>query len=253
MLMAAAIVNGLTPALLALKQAGLEYLLFDETQAQAIRNGARETARQTALPDARPRVAQTSPAAQTTRDSRVAEALPALRRTQNPDRDTGEIPLPAAWRELLAKTPVAPVVWTYWELGLDLCGTPAPKRRDLLQTLLQGLAYPVGTHSFWPAALPAQDEKGEQSLEASASFFWEGVKRLQGRVVLIMGEQALRALALPGRMPAMRPLQQYRHQGRLLIALHSPDILIQEPHRLEALLEFLRRTLAPFATPALSA
>jgi len=233
MLMAAAAVNGLcAPTLLALKQAGLEYLLVDEARAQAIRNDVREAARQTVLPDERPR---------------VAEAPPVARRTQSPPRNIQEISWPAVWRDRLAKTRAAPVVWTYWELGLDLCGTPDPKRRELFQELLRDLAHPTGTHSFWPPALPGQDGKEEHTLEANAPVFWEGVKLLRGRAVMIMGEQVLRALALPDRMLATRPFQQLRHQGRLLIVLPPPDLLIQEARRMQTLREFLRQALAPFA------
>jgi hypothetical protein len=233
MLMAAALVNGFrTPTLLALKQAGLEYLLFDEAQAQAIRRGVQGTARVPALPDVRPRAAQNPPTE---------------RATPSPAPPVRETSWPEDWRERLKKTRAAPVVWTYWELGLDLCGAPDPKRRELLQELLRDLAHPPGTHSFWPPALPAQDGNGERALEANAPVFWEGVKLLRSRAVMIMGEQTLRALALPERMLAMRPFQQARYQGRLLIVLPSPGALIQGARRMQALREFLRQALAPFA------
>jgi hypothetical protein len=107
------------------------------------------------------------------------------------------------------------------------------------------LAHPPGTHSFWPLALPGRG--GDEELEANVPIFWEGVRLLHSRAVMIMGSQALRALDLPERMLALRPFQQVRHQGRLLIVLHSPDVLIQETRRLQALREFLRQALAPFA------
>jgi hypothetical protein len=184
------------------------------------------------VPDARPRAAQ---------------ALPAARTTPAPVRDTQEIIWPAAWRERLKKTRFAPVIWTYWELGLDLCGTPDPQRRELLQELLRDLAHPSGTHSFWPPALPAQDGSGEHELEANAPVFWEGVRLLRSRAVMIMGTQALRVLALPDRMLALHPFQPIRYQGRLLILLPSPDELIHEARRMQTLREFLRQALAPFA------
>jgi hypothetical protein len=233
MLVAAALVNGLcAPTLLALKQAGLEYVLLDAEQAQEIRHKARGAERQPALPDVRPRAVQDPPAA---------------RMTPSPVRETRETVWPAVWRERLKKTRIAPVVWTYWELGLDLCGTPDPQRRDLLQELLRDLAHPPGTHSFWPPALPVRDGSGEHELEANAPVFWEGVKLLRGRAVMIMGTQALHALDLPDRMRAMHPFQQLRHQGRLLIVLPPPEELIQEARRMQTLREFLRQALAPFA------
>jgi hypothetical protein len=219
--------NGLcSPTALALKQAGLEYLLLDEAQAQAVRGGAREAARRLEAPGVGAAAAQAAPAART------------------PARELREKDWPAAWRERLKKTRAAPVVWTYWELGRDLCVAPDPERRDLLRGLLQDLAHPPGTHCFWPLALPTED--GEQP-EANAPVFWEGVRLLRGRAVVIMGSQALAALALPDRMRELSPFQQVRHQGRLLIVLPSPDLLIRESRRMQALREFLRQALAPFA------
>jgi hypothetical protein len=237
MLVAAANVGRFcTPTLLALKQAGLEYLLLDEAQAHAIRNGAPEAAQQPESSGVRT-VSQTPPRGALPRlEAKASQAAPAI------------ADWPAVWQECLKKTRIAPVVWTYRELGLDLCGTPDPKRRELLQDLLKDLAHPPGTHSFWPFALPGQGGgDGEQQLEANVPIFWEGVRLLQGRAVVIMGSQALRSLALPDSMRALRPFQQVRHQGRLLIVLHSPDMLIQENRRIQALREFLRQALAPFA------
>jgi hypothetical protein len=254
MLVAAATLNGFcAPTLSALKQAGLEYLLFDEAQAQAIRNAGRDATHRTALPEASPATkAPRGPTKNMREASRPAlpegrppvAGAPAARRTQGPAQDTRETSWPAVWQERLQKTKAAPIICTYWELGLDLCGAPDSKRRELFQALLRDLAYPPGTLSFWPLALPAQD--GKEDLEANAPVFWEGVKLLHGRAAVIMGSQALRALALPGRMPALRPFQQARHQGIQLIVLHSPDALMQEPRRMETLPEFLRQALAPF-------
>jgi hypothetical protein len=226
--MAVELVNGFCePTLLALKQAGLEYLLFDEAQAQALRHGGVESP--SVLSEVRPHVVKTPSAA---------------RATTAPAHNTGEISWPSVWRERLQKTRPAPLIWTYWELGLDLCGTPDPQRRDLFQDLLRDLAHPPGTHSFWPPALPVRDGKEHV---ANAPVFWEGVRLLRGRAVIIMGTQALHALALPDCMLAMHPFQQIRHQGRQLIVLPPPNTLIQEVRRMQALREFLRQALAPFA------
>ena len=237
MLVAVAAVNRLcAPTALALKQAGLEYLLFDEAQVQALRNGVREAAK--ALQDS-------------VRDGReTSDSQASLREARLEAQTSKAAPDPAlwppAWQERLKKSRIAPVIWTYWELGNDLCGTPDPKRRELLWGLLNDLAHPSGTHSFWPLALPDQDGGVEQELQANAPVFWEGVGLLHGRAVVIMGSQALRSLALPDRLLALRPFRQVRHQGRLLIVLPSPDMLIRESRRIQALREFLRQALAPF-------
>jgi hypothetical protein len=259
MLMAVAVVNRLCASTAsALKQAGLEYVLFDEAQAQAIRSRAREAARPSEAPVARPRVSPSLPAERTQRNP--ARDMRQKNGFQMPPREISPQPeakapqaapdpagWPAVWQDRLRKTRRAPVVWTYWELGRDLCGVPDPKRRELLQALLKDLAHPPGTHSFWPLALPGQGGDGEQKLEANASVFWAGVRLLHSRVVMIMGPQALPSLALPDRLLAMLPFQQARHQGRLLIVLPSPDEFIQEARRIQSLREFLRQALAPFA------
>jgi hypothetical protein len=253
--MAAALVNRLcAPTLLALKQAGLEYLLLDETQARTFRNSAGETGRQPALPGVRTRVPHVPPALRTSRSPAASPEKHGARLPPPEDTPGPEASLaapdpaswPAAWQERLKKTRIAPVVWTYWELGQDLCGAPDPKRRELLQDLLHDLAHPPGTHCFWPLALPGRDGGGEE-LEANASAFWEGVRLLRGRAVMVMGSQSLHSLALPDRMLAMRPFQQDRYQGSLLIVLPSPGMLIEESRRILALREFLRHALAPFA------
>jgi hypothetical protein len=262
MLMAAAVVNRLwAPTVLALKQAGLEYLLFDEAQAQAIRGSGREAAVKPESPDSGRVVSRQPPSAQAARapagdmqlarDSQVlyqgAPPRPAAKTPHappNPPNPPNPADWPADWQERLKKTRPAPVVWTYWELGRDVSGVPDAKRRDLLQDLLKDLSHPPGTHSFWPLALPGPD--GEQELSANTPVFWEGVRLLQSRAVVVMGSKALYALALPAGMRELRPFRQVRHQGRQLIVLHSPDMLIQEPQRLQALGEFLRQALAPF-------
>ena len=237
MLVAVAAVNRLcAPTALALKQAGLEYLLFDEAQALALRSSVRETA--------------LAPQGQARERQEKGESQASLREARLKAQTSKTAPNPAlwspAWQERLKKTRSAPVVWTYWELGRDLCGEPDSKRRELLRELLQDLAHPPGTHSFWPLALPGQGVDEEQALQANAPVFWEGVRLLHGRAVVIMGSQALRSLALPDRLLELRPFQQVRHQGSLLIVLPSPDMLIRESQRIQALREFLRQALAPF-------
>ena len=214
------------PTLRALKQAGLEYLLLDEAQAREAALTLREPARSTREEHA----SRTPPRKAPCEEAKAPQAVP----------DSAE--WSAAWRERLQKTRATPVVWTYWELGRDLCVAPDPQRRELLQEILQALDHPPGTHCFWPAALPGRD--GEP--EANAPVFWEGVSLLHGRAVMIMGEQALCALDLPDRLRELHPFQQARHQGLLLVVLPPPDTLIREPRRLQALQEFLRQALAPF-------
>ena len=252
--MAAAVVNRLcAPTLLSLQEAGLEYLLFDEKQAREIRNSMREATAPPAPPGAKELVSQASPTVRAPRPSSgntreesdfpepPREPLPILK-AQAPEAAPDVDMWPADWRERLENTRGAPFVWTYWELGWDLCGAPDPRRRELLKALLHDLAYPAGTHCFWPLALPGQGGDGEQALAANVPVFWEGLRLLRARAVIIMGEQALRSLALG----PLLPMQQVAYQGRLLVILPSPDTLIREKQRMPRLRRFLRETLSPY-------
>lgn len=167
---------------------------------------------------------------------------------------------PAVWQERLTKTAPAVVLWTYWALGEDLCLRPDPARRALLQKLLGDLGHPSGTHSFWPAALPAstasptasptappdapqEADASPKELQANPEIFWAGVQALKARALVVMGSPALKALDLP---PRLRPFQQTRHQGRLIVVLRDVDFLAKESHRYDAVREFLKQALAPF-------
>ena len=152
---------------------------------------------------------------------------------------------PRLWQERLAATRPAPVLWTYWALGEDLCGTPNAARRALLQKLLQDMAHPAGTHCFWPAALPTSSRE----LEANAEVFWSGVALLKARALVVMGQPAVKALELP---PRLRPFHQTRHNGRLVVVLRDMDFLVEEAHHYDAVREFLRQALAQFARPGLT-
>lgn len=154
---------------------------------------------------------------------------------------------PRPWRERLKATKPGPVVWTYWALGEDLCGTPDAERRALLRRLLGDLGHPAGTHTFWPAALPPASATGPveaSMLEAHAQVFWAGVDMLKARALVVMGSPAVKALELP---PRLRPFQQTRHNGRLVVVLRDVDFLVAESHHYDATREFLRQALAPFS------
>lgn len=148
---------------------------------------------------------------------------------------------PAQWRSLFERTPSgAPLLWTYWALGDDLGGAPDIQRRELLRQILGDLAMPRGTHCFWPVSLP--DDSGE--LTSDIPIFLAGVERLAPRACIIMGSRALQAAA-PGLR--LRPFQQARHRGRLIIVLPDMDMLLKEPQRAKAVVAYLRPALAAFA------
>ena len=160
---------------------------------------------------------------------------------------------PAVWQERLSRTRQGRVVWTYWNLGPDLCEAQAPgkaQRSAFFRRLMQDLAYPAGTSTFWPACLPDPDAmpaspapaEGEDRprYQPNADVFWSGVQALHARAVVVMGSVAARALGLPA---GVRPRQQLRHRGTLVWVLWDVEFLLDEPQRYAAMLAFVRRAL----------
>ena len=140
-----------------------------------------------------------------------------------------------------------------WNLGPDLCEAQAPgkaQRSAFFRRLMQDLAYPAGTSTFWPACLPDPDAMPAPSAPAggedrphyqpNADVFWSGVQALHARAVVVMGSVAARALGLPA---GVRPLQQLRHRGTLVWVLWDVEFLLDEPQRYAAMLAFVRRAL----------
>lgn len=83
-------------------------------------------------------------------------------------------------------------------------------------------------------------------MEGHSQIFWAGVHILKARALIVMGEPVLTALDLPSRL---RPFQQTRHNGRLVVVLRDLDVLMEETHQYDSVREFLRQALAPFARP----
>ncbi|MDR3044251.1 MAG: hypothetical protein LBU75_08330 [Desulfovibrio sp.] len=168
---------------------------------------------------------------------------------------------PGPWRVLLGKTPQpAPVLWTYWALGLDLSGCADAARRDTLRRILGALQQPKGSNAFWPVAMPesggeavsspagvAADGSAASSTEpvCDPGLFLAGVERIAPRLVVVMGSKALRAFAADLRA---RPYQQIPWRGRLLIVLPDMDNLVSAPATVEAVIAYLRTALKPATT-----
>jgi len=163
---------------------------------------------------------------------------------------------PAAWRELFTKTPQpAPVLWTYWALGLDLSGCADAARRDTLRRILGALQQPKGSNAFWPVAMPDAEASLPRDVGSSpnalpvapdvvadTALFLAGLERIAPRLVVVMGSKALRAFAPDLRA---RPYQQIPWRGRLLIVLPDMDNLIAAPATVEAVIAYLRTALKP--------
>ncbi len=144
--------------------------------------------------------------------------------------------LNAQWQDRLHRTKAARVLWTYWNLGNDLCGQASPERRALLQQILRDLKHPVGTHSFWPIALPEQGV-----LTPNIPAFWEGAEHLGARVLIVLGDDAAEALGFP---LTSIPIKQLKHRGMAIILAKDMDVLIQNPQMYTRTMTYLH----PFLT-----
>lgn len=218
--------------------------------AQAVRQGG--------APAASPAPGAAAPAAPVHEQRRPARPQPEEQAPEAaaPVRNWRPLPphvWPAVWQERLSRTRQGRVVWTYWNLGPDLCEAQAPgkaQRSAFFRRLMQDLAYPAGTSTFWPACLPDPDAMSAPSAPAggedrphyqpNADVFWSGVQALHARAVVVMGSVAARALGLPA---GVRPLQQLRHRGTLVWVLWDVEFLLDEPQRYAAMLAFVRRAL----------
>ncbi len=158
---------------------------------------------------------------------------------------------PAPWQARLKQTSPGPILWTYWNLGPDLCDPQTPgrmERRQFLQRLLNDLGHPAGTHTFWPSCLPpdpaalppAVPPMSDNGFAANADVFWSGAAQLRARGVVVMGSAAANAVALPG---GLRPPQQIRHRGKLVWVLWDVDNLLQFDQRYASMLALLREAL----------
>ncbi|SFV73891.1 FIG00606859: hypothetical protein [Desulfovibrio piger] len=216
--------------------------------AQAVRQGCAPAASPAASAPAAPAPEQRRPAR-----PRPAEQAPAAVAAARSWRPLPPHVWPAVWQERLSRTRQGRVVWTYWNLGPDLCEAQAPgkaQRSAFFRRLMQDLAYPAGTSTFWPACLPDPDAmpaspapaEGEDRprYQPNADVFWSGVQALHARAVVVMGSVAARALGLPA---GVRPLQQLRHRGTLVWVLWDVEFLLDEPQRYAAMLAFVRRAL----------
>ena len=216
---------------------------------------------------------QTNQARQQARPQQQAQGhtpVPAAHTAQNAGQHAGEqatdhakaaawLPLPphvwpSPWQTRLEQSRPGPVLWTYWNLGPDMCDPQTPgrlERRQFLQRLLQDLGHPAGTHTFWPsclppdpAALPTADPQVQDSAYmANPDVFWSGAMQLKARGVVVMGSAAARAVALPG---GLRPPQQIRHRGKLVWVLWDVDNLLQFDQRYASMLALLRDALRHF-------
>lgn len=103
---------------------------------------------------------------------------------------------PAPWDRCWSKVPEnARIVWTYLDLGRDLCGAGDKARGGLFRSLLGHLNWPKGTTAFWPLCCP---DGG--CMLTRQDLFWDGIAILDVKHVACFGADAL-SLLLPGADP----------------------------------------------------
>ena len=184
--------------------------------------------------------------------NRNPEGQNSLQTAQPPDRQPlPQNAWPEEWQKRLLATRPGNIVWTYWELGRDVCLTPNAARRAFFQRLLTDLAHPAGTHTFWPPCLPADTEPSaippsplsEAGFTANPDVFWSGVDKLGARGVVVMGEAAVKALNLP---EEFNNFAQIHHQGHFVWMLHDVGDILREEKFYRSILEFLRNALHDF-------
>jgi len=157
---------------------------------------------------------------------------------KRPSPNPASLPIhswPAVWKELLTNKNSAKVIWTYNGLGNDISGQGNPERKELVRTIIKELAFPAGTHAFWPLSLPLHEEQ-----EMNTQIFWGAAERLEARAVVIMGSTALNAFNFPRKL---RPLQQTVYNGYMIIVLPDINFLLDEMHKYPPVREFIRTAL----------
>lgn len=161
---------------------------------------------------------------------------------------------PQPWQRQLARTQKALFAWTYMDLGLDLLNGSKERKEDIsepeqagrkmrsqcMRKLFSDLSHPLGTHTFWPIALP---DNGSKTYLPNIDCFWSGLDKLGCRGVIFMGKKA--ASAAMG-TDDLKPLSQLFKFGKLVWILWEPDEIARNPKVYSAVLPFLRRSLGQF-------
>lgn len=112
--------------------------------------------------------------------------------------DVTQPELPPAYAAHLNRTTIPSfTLWTYWEFGEDLLGSPDPHRqalwRGMLKALHDRLGWPRGSIAFWPLTM-IRDGNATPDLE----LFMYGVRRIKPVYLFCFGRKAFEVL-LPNR------------------------------------------------------
>lgn len=148
---------------------------------------------------------------------------------------------PLAWQQRYEKTKPATIVWTYPQLGEDMCTPQNPGRQErgaFIARLLRDFGHAAGTHTWWPLSLPSSPTAGEDKAEANATLFWSGVKRLGARGVAMLGTAAA---AAAGFSDNIRPPRSLFYHGYTVWLLWDVAALQHSETIYQSMLTFLRQ------------
>lgn len=224
--------------------AGLKQILVPETFREAIKNAGRRE----------PSIAQS-----------LRSASPSPSRKLVPEKNTTQVNAqaerkrPAVWQPLpfeswpqtlqtqFKNTQKGQFAWTYRELGDDLAfarvgrksgdDQKRKQRGKFLRELFQVLAFPAGTHCFWPVC-----EAGTENPEASEIYdlFWSAVQKLGCRGLIVLGSSAANII-LPGM--TLKPLSCVRAHGIPTVVLWDINGLAEKADVSGQVCEYLRTYL----------
>lgn len=151
---------------------------------------------------------------------------------------------PLAWQQRLARTRPGRIAWTYRELGRDFLSAEDPataRRREFFGRLIRDLSHPAGSHTFWPACLPARTPDGSLGEnQYDPRVYWSGLKKLGARGIVVMDREVARAIGLPD---TLRPLQQIMHNGFFVWFLWDAEVMSNDLERYGSMLAYLRSAL----------
>lgn len=120
-------------------------------------------------------------------------------------------------------SPPYSVLMTYWELCLDLSGAcpdeKCSQRRQLFSRMISGLGWTDAEYVFWPLSHCPGSEP-----VADAELFWQGLRSLRPRFVLLFGERATDTV-LPRQDPRTSRVEM---DGVTYLSLPGPEEMLPD-------------------------
>lgn len=148
---------------------------------------------------------------------------------------------PSEWKDRFEKTPLAPVVWCYSLLGLDLSGAGSVERSSCLRSIIGKLGLPKGSSSFWPCSLP--DEKGE--MYKREELFRGGLNLLNPKAIVFIGDELVESVS--PELTLNIPYTQQVYRGCLYTLLPDFSCLQNDPSQIARVCSYLKSAFSGVA------